>query len=94
MSCFIYVFLGDVLSGVCFLGLWDSESLLYFVAIPLSVCLVLGTIILVLGFSSLVRIRTIMKRDGSKTDKLERLMIRIGERKITRDPGWVTHLIN
>lgn len=72
-----------MLSGVCFLGLWDSESLLYFIAVPLSICLVLGTVILVLGFSSLVRIRTIMKRDGSKTDKLERLMIRIGARNET-----------
>ncbi|XP_032530011.1 frizzled-7 [Danaus plexippus] len=69
---------GDVLSGVCYVGLWDSEALRGFVLAPLCVYLVLGTIFLFAGFVSLFRIRTVMKHDGTKTDKLEKLMIRIG----------------
>lgn len=49
-----------------------------FVLAPLTVYLVLGTIFLFLGFVSLFRIRTAMKHDGTKTDKLEKLMLRIG----------------
>ncbi|XP_023955213.2 frizzled-7-B [Bicyclus anynana] len=69
---------GDVLSGVCYVGLWDAETLRGFVLAPLCVYLVLGTIFLMAGFVSLFRIRTVMKHDGTKTDKLEKLMIRIG----------------
>ncbi|CAH0404753.1 unnamed protein product [Chilo suppressalis] len=69
---------GDVLSGVCYVGLWDGEALRGFVLAPLCVYLVLGTVFLLAGFVSLFRIRTVMKHDGTKTDKLEKLMIRIG----------------
>ncbi|XP_053603834.1 frizzled-7 [Plodia interpunctella] len=69
---------GDVLSGVCYVGLWDAEALREFVLAPLCVYLVLGTVFLMAGFVSLFRIRTVMKHDGTKTDKLEKLMIRIG----------------
>ncbi|KAI5641543.1 frizzled/Smoothened family membrane region domain-containing protein [Phthorimaea operculella] len=69
---------GDILSGVCYVGLWDAESLRGFVLAPLCVYLVLGTVFLLAGFVSLFRIRTVMKHDGTKTDKLEKLMIRIG----------------
>lgn len=69
---------GDVLTGVCYVGLWDVETLRSFVLAPLFVYLVLGTIFLLAGFVSLFRIRTVMKHDGTKTDKLEKLMIRIG----------------
>ncbi|XP_015126840.1 frizzled-2 [Diachasma alloeum] len=69
---------GDILSGVCYVGLWNVEALRGFVLAPLCVYLVLGTIFLLAGFVSLFRIRTVMKHDGTKTDKLEKLMIRIG----------------
>ncbi|XP_044020377.1 frizzled-2 [Aphidius gifuensis] len=69
---------GDVLSGVCYVGLWNVETLRLFVLAPLCIFLVLGTIFLFAGFVSLFRIRTVMKHDGTKTDKLEKLMIRIG----------------
>uniref|UniRef100_T1JLV3 Uncharacterized protein n=1 Tax=Strigamia maritima TaxID=126957 RepID=T1JLV3_STRMM len=69
---------GDVLSGVCFVGVWNSTTLRCFLLIPLVVYLFIGTIFLLAGFVSLFRIRTIMKHDGTKTDKLEKLMIRIG----------------
>ena len=69
---------GDTLSGVCYVGIWNVEALRGFVLIPLCVYLVLGTLFLLAGFVSLFRIRTVMKHDGTKTDKLEKLMIRIG----------------
>ncbi|XP_029157744.1 frizzled-7-B [Nylanderia fulva] len=69
---------GDILSGVCYVGLWNVEALRGFVLAPLCVYLILGTVFLLAGFVSLFRIRTVMKHDGTKTDKLEKLMIRIG----------------
>ena len=38
----------------------------------------MGLVFFILGMTSLIQIRTIMKKDGTKTDKLERLMMRIG----------------
>ncbi|XP_029462136.1 frizzled-7 [Rhinatrema bivittatum] len=69
---------GDVLSGVCYVGVQSADSLSGFVVAPLFVYLFLGTSFLLAGFVSLFRIRTIMKHGGSKTEKLERLMVRIG----------------
>lgn len=69
---------GDVLSGVCFVGQLDKQSLAVFLLIPLSIYLSLGTLFLFAGFVSLFRIRTVMKNDGTRTEKLERLMMRIG----------------
>ncbi|XP_023229313.1 frizzled-2-like [Centruroides sculpturatus] len=69
---------GDVLSGVCNVGIWNVDALRGFVLAPLSVYLGLGTVFLLAGFVSLCHIRTVMKHDGTKTDKLEKLMIRIG----------------
>lgn len=69
---------GDVLSGVCFTGIYESDVLIGFILAPLIIYLVLGTLFLLAGFVSLFRIRTIMKHDGTRTDKLEKLMIRIG----------------
>ncbi|RXG70701.1 Frizzled-8 [Armadillidium vulgare] len=68
----------DVMTGVCFVGLWNVNALRGFVLAPLLVHLVVGTCFLVIGFVSLFRIRTIMKHDGTRTDKLERFMVRIG----------------
>jgi hypothetical protein len=65
------------LSGVCFVGVLDEAgSLLVFV--PLVIYMTFGFFFLVLGIISLVRIRSVMKRDGTKTDKLEKLIGRIG----------------
>ncbi|XP_064646675.1 frizzled-2-like [Lineus longissimus] len=69
---------GDYLSGVCFTGLSDMTTHLGFVVVPLAVFLLIGSCFLGAGFVSLFRIRTIMKSDGTKTDKLEKLMVRIG----------------
>lgn len=78
-NCFSFdLITGDILTGVCFVGLWNTDMLRGFVLAPLTVYLVLGVIFLFLGFVSLFRIRTAMKHDGTKTDKLEKLMLRIG----------------
>lgn len=69
---------GDVFAGVCFVGLWDSDSLLYFIIVPLVLYLSIGFIFLIMGFASLIRVRSIFRKDGTKTDKLESLMCRIG----------------
>jgi len=69
---------GDVLSGVCSVGVWDMSALRLFVLAPLCIFLFLGTIFLLGGFISLFRVRTVMKSGGTKTDKLEKFMLRIG----------------
>ncbi|KAH3749666.1 frizzled-2-like [Dreissena polymorpha] len=69
---------GDVLSGVCYVGISNVDALRGFLIAPLVVYLIIGTSFLLAGFVSLFKIRTIMKSDGTKTDKLEKLMVRIG----------------
>ncbi|KAH0621651.1 hypothetical protein JD844_023183 [Phrynosoma platyrhinos] len=69
---------GDVLSGVCYVGLRSVSALRGFVLAPLAAYLSLGTSFLLAGFVSLFRIRTVMKHGGTKTEKLEKLMVRIG----------------
>ncbi|XP_066254768.1 frizzled-2 isoform X2 [Euwallacea similis] len=69
---------GDVLSGVCYVGIWNVEAMRIFVLLPLVIYLIFGTVFLTSGFVSLFRIRTVMKHEGTKTEKLEKLMIRIG----------------
>ncbi|XP_071477297.1 frizzled-2-like [Diadema antillarum] len=69
---------GDSLSGVCYTGISDMNALRGFILAPLFVYLIIGSFFLCAGFIALFRIRTFMKSDGNKTDKLEKLMIRIG----------------
>lgn len=74
---------GDPVSGICYVGNMNLENLRTFVLTPLLVYLVLGTSFLLAGFVSLFRIRSVIKKQGgagagSKADKLEKLMIRIG----------------
>ncbi|XP_053142195.1 frizzled-7 isoform X2 [Hemicordylus capensis] len=68
---------GDVLSGVCYVGIYSVDALRGFVLAPLFVYLFIGTSFLLAGFVSLFRIRTIMKHDGTKTEKLEKLMVQL-----------------
>lgn len=70
---------GDALSGICFVGGNNVGALQGFVIVPLFICLILGTFFLFAGFIALIRIRKVLKDDHSmRTDKLTRLMIRIG----------------
>ncbi|XP_071103561.1 frizzled-5-like [Haliotis cracherodii] len=70
---------GDPIAGICYVGGQNIENLRGFVLAPLFVYLIIGTSFLLAGFVSLFRIRNVIKQQGrGKTDKLERLMIRIG----------------
>ncbi len=65
------------------MGNTSIENLRNFVLAPYFVYLVVGTTFLMAGFVSLFRIRSVIKQQGgigpgSKADKLEKLMIRIG----------------
>uniref|UniRef100_A0AAU7EAZ1 Frizzled5/8 protein n=1 Tax=Terebratalia transversa TaxID=34513 RepID=A0AAU7EAZ1_TERTR len=70
---------GDPISGICYVGNQNLNNLRGFVLTPLFVYLILGTSFLLGGFVSLFRIRNVIKQQGkTKTEKLEKLMIRIG----------------
>ena len=70
---------GDPVAGVCSIGNQDIRNLRIFVIIPLCLYLLIGTTFLAAGFVSLFRIRSAIRQQGrAKTDKLEKLMIRIG----------------
>lgn len=74
---------GDPVAGVCYVGNSSPENLKKYVLAPLIVYFALGATFLLAGFVSLFRIRSVIKRQGgigagSKADKLEKLMIRIG----------------
>ena len=69
---------GDELSGVCFVGLSDLSALRGYVLAPLLIYFIIGMTFLLAGFISLFRVRSILKDDFSKREKIEKLMIRIG----------------
>lgn len=70
---------GDHISGICYVGNQNMMNLRGFVLAPLILYLVLGTSFLLAGFVSLFRIRDVIKQQGhQRTEKLEKLMIRIG----------------
>jgi frizzled 5/8 len=74
---------GDPVAGICYIGTTSTEHLKNYVLAPLFLYLVVGTTFLLAGFVSLFRIRSVIKQQdgigaGSKADKLEKLMIRIG----------------
>jgi len=69
---------GDGLTGVCWTGISNIVAHRGFVLAPLCAYLAVGTCFLLAGFVALCRIRTVMKHDGTRTDKLEKLMVRIG----------------
>lgn len=69
---------GDLLTGVCYVGVSSVDALRTFVLAPLLLCLLAGTSLLLAVFVSLFRIRAIMKRDGARTEELEKLMVRMG----------------
>ncbi|THD27541.1 Frizzled-8 [Fasciola hepatica] len=72
---------GDPVGGLCFVGATNLIYLRLFVLAPMCLYLGLGTIFLIAGFIALFKIRSAIKlqtRGHLKTDKLEKLMIRIG----------------
>ncbi|XP_069504129.1 frizzled-8 [Ambystoma mexicanum] len=71
---------GDPVAGICYVGNQSLENLRGFVLAPLLIYLLVGAMFLLAGFVSLFRIRSVILKQGgtTKTDKLERLMVRIG----------------
>ncbi|CAF1004098.1 unnamed protein product [Adineta steineri] len=69
---------GDYLTGVCYTGLTEPNVQRGFILIPICIFLFVGLCFLLSGFISVFKIRTVMKHEGTKTDKLERFMVRIG----------------
>lgn len=70
---------GDHVSGICYVGNQNMNNLRGFVLGPLFLYLILGTSFLLAGFVSLFRIRDAIRQQGQqRTEKLEKLMIRIG----------------
>ncbi|XP_007655947.2 frizzled-9 [Ornithorhynchus anatinus] len=70
---------GDELTGLCYVGgMDDAAALTGFVLVPLACYLVLGTSFLLTGFVALFHIRKVMKTGGTNTEKLEKLMVKIG----------------
>ncbi|KAK3548358.1 hypothetical protein QTP70_011289 [Hemibagrus guttatus] len=69
---------GDELTGLCYVGSMDVGALTGFVLVPLSCYLIIGTSFILTGFVALFHIRKVMKTEGTNTEKLEKLMVKIG----------------
>ncbi|CAF91428.1 unnamed protein product, partial [Tetraodon nigroviridis] len=69
---------GDELTGLCYVGSMDAGALTGFVLTPLSCYLIIGTSFILTGFVALFHIRKVMKTEGTNTEKLEKLMVKIG----------------
>uniref|UniRef100_A0A3P9L209 Frizzled-4 n=1 Tax=Oryzias latipes TaxID=8090 RepID=A0A3P9L209_ORYLA len=68
----------DDLTGLCYVGNQQQEALTGFVVAPLATYLLVGTLFICAGLMALFKIRSNLQKDGTKTDKLERLMVKIG----------------
>ncbi|GMT00701.1 hypothetical protein PENTCL1PPCAC_22875 [Pristionchus entomophagus] len=71
---------GDVFSGVCSVGNLNGDAVFHLMVIPQSMAILIGLILLVMGISSMIHIRSYYKvRQALDEDlsKLEKLMIRI-----------------
>ncbi|KAL7825453.1 hypothetical protein AOLI_G00326600 [Acnodon oligacanthus] len=68
----------DDLTGLCYVGNQNLDALTGFVVAPLFTYLVIGTLFIAAGLVALFKIRSNLQKDGTKTDKLERLMVKIG----------------
>ncbi|XP_008308022.1 frizzled-4 [Cynoglossus semilaevis] len=68
----------DDLTGLCYVGNQQQEALTGFVVAPLASYLLIGTLFICAGLVALFKIRSNLQKDGAKTDKLERLMVKIG----------------
>ncbi|MBN3308473.1 FZD6 protein, partial [Amia calva] len=69
---------GDNISGVCFVGLYDLDSLRYFILVPLCIGVVVGLSMLLAGIISLNHVRQVIQHDERNQEKLKKFMIRIG----------------
>ena len=56
---------GDVLTGVCSFGLWDTRMMGYFLLLPLGVCLVVGVVVFIVDFVYLYEVRSSWRKSPS-----------------------------
>nr|CAB3247779.1 Fz3/6 frizzled 3/6 [Phallusia mammillata] len=69
---------GDNITGVCFVGVYDSTGLRYLLLAPMCVYLLVGIILLLTGFFCLNRVRKSLQDDEENKKKLAKFMLRIG----------------
>uniref|UniRef100_A0A0X3PUU1 Frizzled-8 n=1 Tax=Schistocephalus solidus TaxID=70667 RepID=A0A0X3PUU1_SCHSO len=72
---------GDPVAGLCSVGATNDANLAFHVLLPLVVYTIIGTFFLFAGFIALCRIRRVIKFQvpiGVRTDRLEKLMIKLG----------------
>nr|CAB3247746.1 frizzled-10-B-like [Phallusia mammillata] len=71
---------GDELTGLCYVGNLEPDSLMYFVIIPLTFYLLMGTAAVIFGFGNLFKIRRVIKHQSNNKAaiNLEKLMVKIG----------------
>nr|XP_032802826.1 frizzled-9-like [Petromyzon marinus] len=70
---------GEELTGLCYVGgLMSPNALAGFVIVPLTCYLILGTSFILAGLVALFDIRRVMRTGGTDTEKLEKLMVKIG----------------
>ncbi|TRY55367.1 hypothetical protein DNTS_019039 [Danionella cerebrum] len=69
---------GDNISGVCFVGVYDVQILLWFVLAPLCLNVVIGLALLLAGIVALNRVRMEIPLEKENQEKLVKFMIRIG----------------
>lgn len=68
----------DELTGICYVGNQNNDTLIGFAIAPLLLYLIIGTSFIIAGIVAMFKIRSRVRNDGVRTDKLEVLMIRIG----------------
>uniref|UniRef100_A0A915ACC3 Frizzled-4 n=1 Tax=Parascaris univalens TaxID=6257 RepID=A0A915ACC3_PARUN len=66
------------LTGVCSVGNADPWALLGFAIIPKLIFVLVGSCLIIAGFSSMCRERDSFRRRGTDTSKLEKLMVKMG----------------
>ncbi|CAI2305192.1 unnamed protein product [Caenorhabditis sp. 36 PRJEB53466] len=66
------------LTALCSVGNLNSIALLWFVIVPRTICIVIGTCFIVGGFASMCRERISFRTRGTDTSKLEKLMVKMG----------------
>ncbi|EGT38519.1 CBN-LIN-17 protein [Caenorhabditis brenneri] len=66
------------LTAICSVGNLNSIALLWFVIVPRTICIVIGTCFIVGGFASMCRERISFRTRGTDTSKLEKLMVKMG----------------
>ncbi|CAB3407087.1 unnamed protein product [Caenorhabditis bovis] len=66
------------LTALCSVGNLSDVGLIWFVIVPRTICIVLGTCFVVGGFASMCRERISFRTRGTDTSKLEKLMAKMG----------------